>query len=386
MIVAQVFLEAMEGCHLFLSPFFVMQTRVFRVNPSTIVQIFVSPGSKDGLPLISSSGVGSPSRLSSSVSFHSFRRAQRCSFSSSSQPELLFLAGFLRSFGSCPFSHGSQALFSVLGTFVGHFDSCPLRSAARRSSRCSLVSLDRSTTFRLQSPARRSFLCWMVSLDPPKAARLRWAARRSSLCSLVSLPRLTAARLRSSARSRSSPCSLVSLARFWRSAHNSCCLAAASSRARIYWALFSRLKGSASNPFSDDIFASNTSLSFDIFFWTQNLVKWRSFPATFARLQKIRAKTAASRWRQGYVRDKQTEKLRESSPLLATCGERTRRSWRCAPSSSRRPVFRIFPLWRGGKIIYQFKSQTFRRCHVVGLLKIIFSIHAQKTLLGKRHF
>ena len=131
MIVAQVFLEAMEGCHLFLSPFFVMQTRVFRVTPSTIVQIFVSPGCKNGLPLISSSGVGSPSRLSSSVSFHSFRRAfapalQRCSFSSSSQPELLFLAGFLRSFGSCPFSRGSQALFSVLGTFVGHFESCPL--------------------------------------------------------------------------------------------------------------------------------------------------------------------------------------------------------------------------------------------------------------------
>ena len=108
-----------------------MQTRVFRVSPSTIVQIFVSPGCKNGLPLISSSGVGSPSRLSSSVSFHSFRRAfapalQRCSFSSSSQPELLFLAGFLRSFGSCRFSHGSQALFSVLGTFVGHLESCPL--------------------------------------------------------------------------------------------------------------------------------------------------------------------------------------------------------------------------------------------------------------------
>ena len=131
MIVAQVFLEAMEGCHLFLSPFFVMQTRVFRVSPSAIVQIFVWPGCKDGLPLISSSGVGSPSRLSSSVSFHSFRRAfapalQRCSFSSSSQPELLFLAGFLRSFGRCPFSHGSQALFFVLATVVGDFESCPL--------------------------------------------------------------------------------------------------------------------------------------------------------------------------------------------------------------------------------------------------------------------
>ena len=63
--------------------------------------------------------------------FHSFRRAfapalQRCSLSSSSQPEVLFLAGFLRSFASFPFSHGSQALFSVLGTFVGHFESCPL--------------------------------------------------------------------------------------------------------------------------------------------------------------------------------------------------------------------------------------------------------------------
>ena len=106
-------------------------TRVFRVSRSTNVQIFVSPGCKNGLPLISSSGVGSPSRLSSSVSFHSSRRAfgpalQRCSFSSSSQPEFLLLAGFLRSFGSCPFSHGSQALFSVLGTFVGHLESCPL--------------------------------------------------------------------------------------------------------------------------------------------------------------------------------------------------------------------------------------------------------------------
>ena len=152
MIVAQVFLEAMEGCHLFLSPFFVMQTRVFRVSPSAIVQISVWPGCKDGLPLISSSGVGSPSRLSSSVSFHSFRRAfapalQRCSFSSSSQPELLFLAGFLRSFGSCPFSHGSQALFFVLATVVGDFESCPLAVSCEAPSRCSLVSLDRLTNF-----------------------------------------------------------------------------------------------------------------------------------------------------------------------------------------------------------------------------------------------
>ena len=41
MIVAQVFLEAMEGCHLFLSPLFVMQTEIFRVSPSAVVQVFV---------------------------------------------------------------------------------------------------------------------------------------------------------------------------------------------------------------------------------------------------------------------------------------------------------------------------------------------------------
>ena len=99
-IVTQVFLEAMEGCHLFLSPLSVMQTVIFRVSPSAIVQIFVSLGCKDGLPLISSSGVGVPSRLGSAVSFHSFRWAfalalQRCSFSADSQPDVLFLAGFL---------------------------------------------------------------------------------------------------------------------------------------------------------------------------------------------------------------------------------------------------------------------------------------------------
>ena len=267
MLVAQVFLEAMEGCHLFLSPFFVMQTRVFRVSPSTIVQIFVSPGCKNGLPLISSSGVGSPSRLSSSVSFHSFRRAfapalQRCSFSSSSQPELLFLAGFLRSFGSCPFSHGSQALFSVLGTFVGHFESCPL-----------------AVSCEALFPLLTGFVGPFDNF--PFAVTCE--------------------------------------------------------------ALFPLLAGFCIKHFSfvRHIFL-NAELSDEVS---------RSFPATFARLHKNRAKTAASGWRQGDVRDKQTEKLRESSPLLATCGERTRRSRRCGPSSSRRPVFRIFPLQRGGIIL-----------------------------------
>ena len=126
MIVAQVFLEAMEGCHLFLSPFFVMQTAIFRVSPSAVVQVSVSSGCKDGLPLISSAVIGVSSGLGSSVSFHSPQRAgslQRCSFSSGSQPELLFLAGFTSPFGSCLFSLGSQELFSFLGTFVGPFDS-----------------------------------------------------------------------------------------------------------------------------------------------------------------------------------------------------------------------------------------------------------------------
>ena len=62
------------------------------------------------------------------------------------------------------------------------------------------------------------------------------------------------------------------------------------------------------------------------------------------RSAPVPPRPACSRWRRGDARDKQTEKLRESSPLLATCGERTRRSRRCGPSSSRRPVFRIFPL------------------------------------------
>ena len=106
-----------------------IQTAIFRVSPSAVVQVSVSSGCKDGLPLISSAVIGVPSGLGSSVSFHSPQRAfalalERCSFSSGSQPVLLFLAGFTSPFGSCPFSLGSQALFSFLGTFVGPFDSC----------------------------------------------------------------------------------------------------------------------------------------------------------------------------------------------------------------------------------------------------------------------
>ena len=71
-------------------PIILYTKRDFRVSPSAVVQVFVSLGYKDGLPLISSAGVGVPSGLSSSVSFHSFRWAfalalQPCSFSSGSQ-------------------------------------------------------------------------------------------------------------------------------------------------------------------------------------------------------------------------------------------------------------------------------------------------------------
>ena len=176
MIVTQVFLEAMEGCHLFLSPLFVMQTGIF--CPSAIVQIFVSPGCKDGLTLIPSSGVGGPSQLSSSVSFHSFRRAfasalQRCSFSSGSQPELLFLAAFPRRLAA---GRSRMALKRCSLSWELSLDTLRasrLRSAARHSSRCSLVSLDRLTTFRFQSAARRSSLRSLVSLVNSKAARVR---------------------------------------------------------------------------------------------------------------------------------------------------------------------------------------------------------------------
>ena len=148
MIVAQVFLEAMEGCHLFLSPFFVMQTAIFRVSPSAVVQVSVSSGCKDGVPLISSAVIGVPSGLGSSVSFHSPQRAfalalQCCSFSSCSEPELLFLAGFTSSFGSCRRS----------------------RSALKRSSLSLELSLDRLTAPRLRGALS-------------SARWIRWTARK----------------------------------------------------------------------------------------------------------------------------------------------------------------------------------------------------------------
>ena len=133
MIVAQVFLEAMEGCHLFLSPFFVMQTAIFRVSPSAVVQVSVSSGCKDGLPLISSAVIGVPSGLGSSVSFHS----------------------------------------PASGLLFWRFNAARSRLALNRSSFSWLVSRARLAAARSRSALKRSSLSLELSLDRLTAARLR---------------------------------------------------------------------------------------------------------------------------------------------------------------------------------------------------------------------
>ena len=133
-IMTQVFLEEMEGCHLFLSSPFVMHsgirgcTKTFRraakmASRWSCRRVFGIPSGLD-----SSVQVSTPSGGLSPWHF------KGCSFSSGSQPQFLFLAVLPSSLGSCPFSHESQALFSFLGTFVAR-----LRWAARRSSLCSLA-------------------------------------------------------------------------------------------------------------------------------------------------------------------------------------------------------------------------------------------------------
>ena len=109
----QVFLEAMEGCHLFLSPLFVMQTGIFQGRQP------ISPGLQRWPPPISSAGVGVPSRLGSPISFHSFR--SRRALNRISFP----LAGFVGPFDSFPFPLSCEPLFPLLAGFVGPFDSCP---------------------------------------------------------------------------------------------------------------------------------------------------------------------------------------------------------------------------------------------------------------------
>ena len=81
---------------------------------------------------------------------------QRCSFSSGSQPELFFLAGFMSSFSSCSFSLGSQALFSFLGTLVRHFDSCSFALRRLRGTlACDLVLSSKD-----DRPKHSSSSCW----------------------------------------------------------------------------------------------------------------------------------------------------------------------------------------------------------------------------------
>ena len=112
---AQIFLEPVEGRHLFLSPSLRYVNRHFLGHsthpPPLILRIlwFRRRSFKDGCP--SSAVVGVPSGLVSLVSFHSLH--QHCSFSSGSQPELLFLAGltsFVGSFGSYSLAFSLQPL------------------------------------------------------------------------------------------------------------------------------------------------------------------------------------------------------------------------------------------------------------------------------------
>ena len=137
MIVAQVFLEAMEGCHLLLGPLFVMQTAIFRVCPSAVVQIFAAVCFKESRPLVPSAIVGRLSCFVSSASLDCFRAVlavalNRCSFSSGSQPKFFFLAAFGSTFLCGQFSHSPQTALSFLSSFTGTFESClfPVSSKA----------------------------------------------------------------------------------------------------------------------------------------------------------------------------------------------------------------------------------------------------------------
>ena len=64
------FLEPMEGCYIFLSPVFVIQSVIFRVSPCAVVVWLCRELHQDGCPLRSDFVV--PSRLGSSISFDCF--------------------------------------------------------------------------------------------------------------------------------------------------------------------------------------------------------------------------------------------------------------------------------------------------------------------------
>ena len=126
MIVAQVFLEAMEGCHLLLDPLFAMQPAIFRICPSAVVQIFAAVCFKERRPLVPSAIVGRLSCFVSSANLDCFRPVlavtlNRCSFSSGSQPKFFFLAAFGSTFLCGQFSHSPQTALSFLSSFTGTF-------------------------------------------------------------------------------------------------------------------------------------------------------------------------------------------------------------------------------------------------------------------------
>ena len=144
MIVEQVFLEAMEGCHLLLGPLFVMQTAIFRICPSAVVQIFAAVCFKESRPLVPSAIVGRLSCFVSSASLDCFRpvlaarslRAlNRSSFSWLLSVARLFAAssGIARKRRSlsCPvspahFNYNFQPLFPFLPGLLGQFGKKPL--------------------------------------------------------------------------------------------------------------------------------------------------------------------------------------------------------------------------------------------------------------------
>ena len=111
----QVFLEAMEGCHLYLSPFFVIQTGTFWVRTSTFVLINIGYERRKMAATLIPSAVVSCLLMGPSGSFDCFRGVhaptlQCCSFSSGPQSEFILPVGFMSAFGSSSFSHRSRAV------------------------------------------------------------------------------------------------------------------------------------------------------------------------------------------------------------------------------------------------------------------------------------
>ena len=151
MIVAQVFLEAMEGCHLLLGPLFVMQTAIFRVCPSAVVQIFAAVCLKRAA--------------------RSFRRRLSATFRVS----------FLR-----PVS-------TVSGRFsLWRLTAARSLRALNRSSFSWLLSVARFFAASSRIARKRCSLSCPVSLARLRAACFRLVPRCFSLCSVVSRARLEA--------------------------------------------------------------------------------------------------------------------------------------------------------------------------------------------------